>query len=114
MVNDGALVKKDNLEFRDLAQQVSIDRAVAEKSYATTMARFPQIELLYQRIFDAKGIKETTEVAAMIQAQMLMAQNEANNMATVNQLSRTQQAMQMVTARDTAVQRKVQGLIGGW
>lgn len=86
--------------FESNANQVAINRAMAEAGYAQASQRFDTIQVLLDKLNQTPDAKDVAELQARIQAEQVMMQNEQTKLMMLSQLAQAQNEMAHQRAKE--------------
>lgn len=89
--------------FESNANQIAINRAVAEAGYAQASQRFDTIQVLLDKINETHDAKDVAELQARIQAEQVMMQNEQTKLMMLSQLAQTQNELSHQRAKEISL-----------
>lgn len=89
--------------FESNANQVAINRAMAEAGYAQASQRFDSIQVLLDKLNQTPDAKDVAELQARIQAEQVMMQNEQTKLMMLSQLAHAQNEMSQQRAKEISL-----------
>lgn len=89
--------------FESNANQVAINRAMAEAGYAQASQRFDTIQVLLDKLDQTPDAKDVAELQARIQAEQVMMQNEQTKLMMLSQLAQAQNEMANQRAKEISL-----------
>lgn len=89
--------------FESNANQVAINRAMAEAGYAQASQRFDTIQVLLDKLNQTPDAKDVAELQARIQAEQVMMQNEQTKLMMLSQLAQAQNEMSQQRAKEISL-----------
>lgn len=89
--------------FDSNANQVSINRAVAEAGYAEASQRFDTIQVLLDKIDQAPDARDVAELQTRIQVEQVMMQNEQTKLMMLSQLAQAQSEISQQRAKEIGI-----------
>jgi type IV secretion system protein VirB5 len=89
--------------FESNANQVAINRAVAEEGYKQASNRFDAIQVLLDKINDAPESKDIADLQSRIQAEQVMMQNEQTKLMMLSQLAQAQRDIAQQQSKEIVI-----------
>jgi type IV secretion system protein VirB5 len=89
--------------FESNANQVAINRALAEEGYKQASNRFDAIQVLLDKINDAPESKDIADLQSRIQAEQVMMQNEQTKLMMLSQLAQAQRDIAQQQSKEIVI-----------
>ncbi|WP_431153276.1 P-type DNA transfer protein VirB5 [Acidovorax facilis] len=91
--------------FEKFKRQIAIDEAMTSEAYKQASQRFEAIQTLLDKVNNAPDAKDIADLAARIQAEQVMLQNEQNKMSMLVRMQEIQTRRSQQMSTDNAIRR---------
>lgn len=91
--------------YAKFKRQIAIDEAMTAEAYKQASMRFEAIQILLDKVNNAPDAKDIADLAARIQAEQVMLQNEQNKMSMMSKMQEIQTRRANQMSKDNAIRR---------
>lgn len=100
--------------YAKFKRQIAIDEAMTAEAYKQASMRFEAIQVLLDKVNNAPDAKDIADLAARIQAEQVMLQNEQNKMSMMSKMQELQTRRASQMSKENAIRRLSLQPISRW
>ena len=100
--------------YAKFKRQIAIDEAMTAEAYKQASMRFEAIQVLLDKVNNAPDAKDIADLAARIQAEQVMLQNEQNKMSMMSKMQEIQTRRTNQMSKENAIRRTSVQPISRW
>ena len=113
MMNSEARMTPEQ-RYAKFKRQIAIDEAMTQEAYKQASERFEAIQVLLDKVNNAPDAKDIADLAARIQSEQVMLQNEQNKMSMMVRMQEMQTRRAHQMSKDNSIRRLTVQPISNW